>query len=36
MKKVKVVFYGNVDFDFTLHTTLIKVNIDNKNTLISL
>ncbi len=29
-EKGKVVFYGNVDFDFTLHTTLIKVNIDNK------
>jgi hypothetical protein len=29
-EKGKVIFFGNVDFDFTKHTTLIKVNIDNK------
>lgn len=30
-EKGKVVFFGNVDFDFTKHNTLIKVTIDNKN-----
>jgi hypothetical protein len=29
-EKGKVIFFGNVDFDFTKHNTLIKVNIDNK------